>query len=90
MNYLKEMEDCFPNTYIAYKILLTVPVTLASAERSFSKLKFIKTFLLSTMSQDRLNGLTMLLTEKDMTGQIDYTNVINAFIAKTVRRVVFK
>ncbi|KAL5856956.1 hypothetical protein ACOSQ3_004414 [Xanthoceras sorbifolium] len=31
--------DMFPNAMIAYRILLTIPVTVASAERSFSKLK---------------------------------------------------
>ncbi|KAL8461686.1 hypothetical protein ACS0TY_032973 [Phlomoides rotata] len=84
------MDGCFPNAYIAYKILLTIPVTVASAERSFSKLKLIKTFLRSTMSQDRLNGLAMLSIQKELTGQIDYSDVINVFAAKTVRRVVFK
>ncbi|KAL8541893.1 hypothetical protein ACS0TY_002949 [Phlomoides rotata] len=64
MNCLKEMDGCSPNAYIAYKILLTIPITVASAERSFSKLKLIKTFLRSTMSQDRLNGLAMLSIEK--------------------------
>ena len=29
--------DCYPNISIAYRILFTVPVTVASAERSFSK-----------------------------------------------------
>ena len=38
LNYLKRL-DYFPNAYIAYRILLTIPVTVASAERSFSKLK---------------------------------------------------
>jgi hypothetical protein len=31
-------------------------VTVASAERNFSKLKLLKKYLRSTMSQDRLNG----------------------------------
>lgn len=34
--FLKDL-DCFPNTVIAYRILLTIPVTVASAKRSFSK-----------------------------------------------------
>ena len=49
LNYLK-MLDSFPNAYIAYKILLTIPVTVAYVERSFSKLKLIKYYLRFTMS----------------------------------------
>ena len=48
---------CYPNVDIAYRILLTTPVTVASAERSFSKLKLLKNYLRSSMSQERLNGL---------------------------------
>ena len=47
--------DCYPNISVAYRILLTVPVTVASAERSFSKLKLLKNYLRSTMSQEMLN-----------------------------------
>ena len=54
----------FPNAYIAFRKLLTILVTVASAERSFSKLKLIKFYLRSTMSQEKLNGLTILLIEK--------------------------
>uniref|UniRef100_A0A7N0SZK7 HAT C-terminal dimerisation domain-containing protein n=1 Tax=Kalanchoe fedtschenkoi TaxID=63787 RepID=A0A7N0SZK7_KALFE len=56
--------DCYPNVMIAYRILLTVPVTVASAERSFSKLKLLKTYLRSSMSQERLNDLAILSIEK--------------------------
>ena len=41
LNYLKRL-DSFPNAYIAYRILLIILVTVASTERSFSKLKLIK------------------------------------------------
>ena len=54
LNYIKRL-DSFPNACIAYRILLTVPINVASAERSFSKLKLIKSYLRSTMSQERLN-----------------------------------
>ena len=49
LNYLKRL-DSFPNAYIAYRILLTIPVMVASPERTFSKLKLIKSYLRSTMS----------------------------------------
>ena len=49
LNYIK-MLDSFPNTCIAYRILLTIPITVGSTRRSFSKLKLIKSYLRSTMS----------------------------------------
>ncbi|XP_042386692.1 zinc finger MYM-type protein 1-like [Zingiber officinale] len=90
LNYLKKMDSCYPNAYIAYQILLTIPVTVASAERSFSKLKLIKTYLRSTMSQERLNGLAMLSIEKKVVEKVDYANLINTFASKTTRRAIFK
>ena len=46
LNYLLKTHlfELYPNVYIALRILLTCPVTDTSAERSFSKLKLIKTF----------------------------------------------
>jgi hypothetical protein len=37
--------DCYPNISIAYRILFTVPLTVASAERSFYKLKQLNNYL---------------------------------------------
>ena len=79
LDYLKMMDSCFPNVWIAYKILLTIPVTVASVERSLSKLKLIKSFIRSTMSQEILNGLAILSIEKHILEQIDFNSLIIDF-----------
>lgn len=82
--------DCYPNVSIAYRILFTVPVTIASAERSFSKLKLLKNYLRSTMSQERLNGLATLCIEKKLLDEIDINSIINDFASRNVRRNCLK
>ncbi|XP_027841498.2 uncharacterized protein LOC114122905 [Aphis gossypii] len=67
----------FPNLYCAYKALCTIPASSASAERSFSKVKLIKTRLRSTMSQQRLESLMFISCERDI--PIDINEVINKF-----------
>lgn len=56
----RSMENLVPNVVIAFRILLTIPVSVASGERSFSKLKLIKTYFRNAMKQDRLNELTII------------------------------
>jgi len=45
--------------------MLTILVSIASAKRNFSKLKLIKFYLRLTMSQERLNELTLISIEKE-------------------------
>jgi hypothetical protein len=82
--------DCYPNVSIAYRILLTIPVTVASAERSFSKLKQLKNCLRSTMLQERLNGLAMCSIEKDILDKIDLDTVLEDFASRNARRRFLK
>lgn len=89
LQYVWSVRDSFPNIAVALRIMMTVPVTVASAERSFSKLKLIKNYLRSTMSQDRLCGLAMLSIEKDTASFVDYDEVINEFAHRKARRVDF-
>ena len=88
MNYIKKLEN-FLNACITYRILLTIPVTVAFAERTFSKLKLIKSYLRSTMLQERLNGLAILSIEKNMLEKIYYKSLINNFASKRARKMKF-
>ena len=47
-------------------IALTLGVSTATCERSFSNLKRTKTYLRSTMSDSRMNDLAILSIEKDL------------------------
>jgi len=82
--------DCYLNVSIAYQILLTILVTVASAERSFSKLKLLKKNLRSTMLQERLNSLAMCSIEKDILDKIDLDIVLEDFASRNARRRFFK
>lgn len=79
----------FPNLFIALRIYLTIPVTVASGERTFSRLKLIKNYLRSTMTQDRLNSLAILSIENQETKQLDFDSVLEDFSELKARKCNF-
>ena len=52
---------------------------MASAERSFSKLKLIKTYLRSSISQERLDGLALLAIENEGAKQLNIDDLLDKF-----------
>lgn len=58
------LEDCdeiqFPTINALLRILASLPASVASAERSFSTLRRLKTWPRSRMNEDRLTGLHLL------------------------------
>ena len=81
-----KLETIFPNLIISLRMFLTAPATIASAERSFSKLKLIKNHLRSTMGQDRLTHLARLSIESNIAKQINFDCVIRSFAKKKARK----
>ena len=69
---------------------MTVPVTVARAERSFSKLKLIKNFLRRFMSQKRVSGLSLLPIENERAKHFNFRKVIQQFANATARLKNFK
>jgi hypothetical protein len=68
------------------RIFLSMMVTNASGERSFSKLKFIKNELRNRMTQPRLNNLSLMCTENDMLENIDFNDIIHDFATSKCRK----
>jgi hypothetical protein len=87
LSFLKR-HGCFPNASIAYRVLLTIPVTVASAERSFSKLKLLKSYMRTTMTQQRLNDLATISLESEVLEKIGYEDIIEDFISKNPQRMM--
>ena len=68
MNGVSSGKSIFREVFKLLKIALTIPVTTATAERTFSTLRRLKTFLRSTMSQPRLNHVIYcMLTKRGLT-----------------------
>lgn len=55
----------FPKIATLLQIFATFPVTTSSAERTFSALRLLKTYLRSVMGNERLNGLASMSIERE-------------------------
>ena len=64
------------------ELILVLPATTSSAERSFSKMKLILTPLRSTMSQERLNHLMMLGLNPNLLDTFDSNEIAKEFVSQ--------
>lgn len=85
----RNITHVFPNVDIALRIYLTLPVTNASGERSFSKLSLIKNKMRSTMGQNRLSHLIRMSSESDLLRELEFSDVIADFSARKARKKSF-
>ena len=84
----RKLHETVPNLIIAIRINLTLAVSVASCEWIFSKLKLIKckTYLRSTMGQNRLKNLAILSIEREQTESLDFDEVIDQFASTKTRK----
>ena len=69
------------------KLVLVMPATNATSERSFSALRRVKNYLRTTMSQQRLNSLMILHVHKESTDTLNFQEVANEFIGDSEHRL---
>lgn len=79
-------QEFYPIITKYLKILVTLPISVATAERSFSTLRRLKTWTRSRITQDRLVGLALLHVHRDI--HLNTENIINRF-GKDKRKIEF-
>lgn len=83
------LESEFSEVYTALMLFLTLPVTTAGVERSFSKLKIIKDYKRNTISQTKLHELALLAIEHKEAAKLDLKELISQFAYAKARKKQF-
>ena len=78
----------FRNIYICLNILGVIPVTSCECERSMSAMRRLKTWLRSTMNQERFNALALMHINNDL--PLNNEEVVNDFARTNKTRLAFK
>ena len=83
-----KLTKVFSELHSVIKLYLTVPVPLsnATAERSFSALRRIKTYLRSTLTQEHLNHFLVLNAHRELLDRIDVNEVCQSVMKVNERR----
>ena len=72
------------------ELILVMPATNATSERSFSTLRRVKSYLRTTMTQLRLNNLMILNVHREALDAMDLEEIGNEFISiKDSRKQIF-
>ena len=74
-----DVKATIPNNSTLLEIYMTIPVSNASGERSFSVLKRIKNYLRSSIGPERLDGLSILYIENEVFEKLDCNDLIQDF-----------
>ena len=78
-----------PYLFMSLKLYLTAAVSIASYEKSFSKLKLIKSYLRSTMGESRLSALSILSIKSDLVETLSFDDIISEFASMKARHIQF-
>ena len=71
----------------AYRLALAVPISVASNERSFSKLNLIECYIRSTMKEERLDYLMVAACSSDVLDRLGLDEVADSWSILKTRRI---
>jgi len=88
---IKSMGASFLQLEEVYRRILVIPISSATAERSFSTMRRIKTYNRSTMTGKRLHNLALLSIERKKSEELlqNPDEILNEFASNKLRRLNF-
>ena len=89
MNEISIGKMMFSKVHNLIRLYLTVPMTSATAECTFSTLCRLKNYLRSTMTQEQLNHVMLFQTHKDHTDNINLLEIAKDFVSFNNRQIYF-
>jgi hypothetical protein len=81
IDILTKYDLVFPETLKLAVIVVTIPVSSAACERTFSSLKRIKTYLRNRMTDERLGHLAIINIERAAVKRLETTKIVDEFDA---------
>ena len=81
-----EEKKLIKNVCVLRKLLVVNPATSATAERTFSMARRVKTWMRSTMLPSRFNSIAILTFHKERTDSLDLIATANAFACSNENR----
>ena len=85
-NLIQRTPESFKGLLKVLRVMLTVPVTTASNERFFSTLKQVKTYIRSTMGDERLRNLMLMASEQEFIKSLNLSDIFDKFAKMEKRR----
>ena len=93
LQYLQSLSEAQKTFYsevcVLVRLILVMPATNAVSERSFSSMKRLKSYLRSTMNQNRLNHVMILHLNKEKVDNLDLDTIGNEFVEGNEHRLKY-
>ncbi|KAK4886129.1 hypothetical protein RN001_002400 [Aquatica leii] len=84
-NFIDCDRNLYPTMWKLIQIGATLPISVATSERSFSSLRRLKTYLRNKTGEDRLNGLALLNIHRDI--DVTHDEILNIISKSKSRRL---
>ena len=89
MNTSNAFKEMLPTVHRLLRLYLTLPITSATSERTFSALRWLMTYTRFKMTEKTLNNCFLLHVHKDLTDDLDLASIAQEFIHATDERAKY-